>query len=348
MFYGVFVKNFFESMKVQGAEIEKVVIYGRGVGVFDKALKYLRYFNASFRAIYRDDYDVIYVHSASLALLPVTFFKIFIKKPVVVNIHGGDVMDSAPFNRIIFNINSKLIRGADLLVIPSYNFEATVLKTIKPNETFVSPSGGVDRGIFKPLVEKQCKAETLHIGYISRIDPEKGWDTFLTALFYLRNTMPSIKIGATLVGTGSENHEMFSMIAAYGLEKDITYIEQLPQDELPSVYSRFDLFVFPSRRQSESLGLVGIEAMSCGVPVIASRIAGIQDYIEHGVNGFVFQPGDAENLCDMVCHYLSLTSKEKKELIIGAIATAERYDSIKTSSELFFRIARTISDKKYV
>ncbi|CAN7400725.1 glycosyltransferase [Pseudomonas sp. LjRoot71] len=345
VFYGIFVKNFFNAMTEEGADITKTVIAGRGIGLFNKCYKYTRYFLESFRAILKNDYDIIYVHSSGLALLPATILRKLIKKPLVVNIHGGDIMDRSPLNDIVFKLNSSTIVKSSLVVIPSHNFRNTVLAKIKLSKTriFISPSGGIDRSIFKPIENKKRYDRTLHIGYISRIDPDKGWDTFISALNLLRNNSPSLDVKATIVGKGSELEAMRSMIESLKLN-NIIHIEQLNQNQLPSIYTNFDLFIFPSRRQSESLGLVGLEAMSCGIPVIASKIGGIQDYIEHGANGFSFEPGNHEELAKIIMGYSSLPSTSREALRLGAIATAEKYDSKKVSNSLFNRLKSIVNE----
>lgn len=340
VFYGIFVENFSNSMKEHGAEIEKVIIRGRGKSTKEKIHKYISYYWNAIRKITSNNYDAIYVHSASLALIPVTILKPIIKKPVIINIHGGDIMDSGIINNAIFRLNKKTIEGADLLVIPSHAFQEAASKKLKLPKTFVSPSGGINRVTFHPTQTPTKKATSAHttLGYISRIDQNKGWDTFIEAVSIVKSSHPDIQLNANIVGTGSQVDEMKEMIYRLGLNETISHTPQLPQTELTRIYQTFDAFIFPSRRESESLGLVGLEAMSCGIPVIASKIGGIKDYLNDGVNGFFFQPGNATDLAEKISHFLALPKPQVEILSTGAIATAERYDSKITAKNLYIEI----------
>ncbi|MNT65856.1 D-inositol-3-phosphate glycosyltransferase [compost metagenome] len=82
--------------------------------------------------------------------------------------------------------------------------------------------------------------------------------------------------------------------------------------------------------------------MACGTPIIASKIGGITDYINDGINGFSFQPGNSEELSEKILSYAKLDQDKKNDLSAGAIITANRYDSLKISSDLFSEIKKII------
>ena len=94
----------------------------------------------------------------------------------------------------------------------------------------------------------------------------------------------------------------------------------------------FDVFVFPT--YGESLGLVGLEAMSCGVPVIASNIGGPKGYIVSGENGLLFKPKDANDLSLKIKEYFTFNAEFKSKMIASAINTAYQYDSRKVKSDI--------------
>ena len=94
------------------------------------------------------------------------------------------------------------------------------------------------------------------------------------------------------------------------------------------------MFIFPTAL-NESLGLVGLEAMSCGLPVIASNIGAPSAYIKNGVNGFLYETNNVEDLVEKVLFYQQLSINEKIKMREDAILTAELYDSEKVSSSLY-------------
>lgn len=341
LFYGIFVKNFSESMEAQGATIDKVVIEGRGASRSEKIKKYIMYYASSLKKLASNKYDVIYVHSASHALVPVAILRLLIKKPIIINIHGSDVTPHNFTGKLIHTINKNAIANCSLAIIPSHAFEKQISSHVKLPATFISPSGGVNRSVFFPRPYTKVNPRLITIGFVSRIDEDKGWDTFIEALSELKQKKPDLSIKAIIVGTGSQVKDMLRMISDMNLESIFQYIPQLAQPELPTIYHSLDVFVFPTRRLGESLGLVGLEAMSCGVPIIASKIGGIQDYVIDGENGYSCEPGNAQDFFEKISTFLSLSPEQKNHLAKGAIATAEEYDSIACAKNLYEQIEIT-------
>lgn len=116
--------------------------------------------------------------------------------------------------------------------------------------------------------------------------------------------------------------------------KNVEYVGPVAYEELNQYYSKMDLFVFPTLLR-ESLGLVGLEAMAASVPVIASKIGGITDYLKDGYNGFYFNPGDSDDLADKIQKFIELSDGDKKTMSYHARETAENYQSNMVSTSLF-------------
>ncbi|TGV07620.1 glycosyltransferase, partial [Alcaligenaceae bacterium 429] len=121
--------------------------------------------------------------------------------------------------------------------------------------------------------------------------------------------------------------------------KVVNYMGGMAQGELPSFYQSLDVFVFPTIRKEESLGLVGLEAMACGIPSICSDIGGIKTYIEDGVNGYLFTPGSHEELADSLLNYSGLDLSEFLHMSDHAIKTAKKYDRKVVISDLRKKLA---------
>jgi glycosyltransferase involved in cell wall biosynthesis len=100
------------------------------------------------------------------------------------------------------------------------------------------------------------------------------------------------------------------------------------------VLFRSDVFVFPTYRQEESLGLVGLEAMACGVPVIATKIGGPLGYIVDNENGFLFDIKNVTMLAEKIMAFYKLPEIEKNKMKRNAITTAQTYDSVTVNKDL--------------
>ena len=118
------------------------------------------------------------------------------------------------------------------------------------------------------------------------------------------------------------------------IKKRVIWESFKTQEELVYLYNSLEFFCFPTYRRSESLGLVGIEAMSCGQIVIASNIAGPKDYINDEVNGYLFKPNNEEDLSRKIIKVLNLPDSKKMEIIQEAIKTSNRYEQEKTKEQL--------------
>lgn len=325
--FGVFVKNFRKELEKLGVTFSAVsVIKGKKANNLSKVLSYIKYyFSVSLNFIFKK-YDLIYVHFMShnspvLALLLFLFKK---KKPLVINVHGDDVTHSK--GKKIDVLNKYVLKKADFVVVPSNYFTKMVLENypfLKPGQIFTSPSAGVDKTKFYPI--EHTLNEIPILGMISRIDQGKGWDDFLKSLKILKEK--NIKFKSIIAGQGLEENEMKSMIMAFGLQDDVEFLGLVKQDQLVHLYSKMDVLIFPTKREAESLGLVGVEAMSCKTPVIGGDIAGLKTYIKNDVNGMLFEPGNVSELASCIEKYLNFSTKEKIEMENAAFETAQEYES---------------------
>ena len=96
--------------------------------------------------------------------------------------------------------------------------------------------------------------------------------------------------------------------------------------------------IFPTEREAESLGLVGLEAMAVGVPVIAGNIGGPSSYVRDGENGYLFTPGDYKELVSKVNAYLVLDHGLQKSMSSAAYKTACSYLKCKVNDQLYDKL----------
>lgn len=344
--YGVFVKNFVEQMSAGGFEVESVVIEGRGRNVFEKLRKYVVFLYSAVIALNKAKYDLVYVHYIGHSLLPFLFAKKRLGKPLVINAHGGDVFTATRLGGLIQKMVSPVIRRADLVVVPSAYFSQVVAVKFSVNagKIFVSPSGGVDGQLFQPATPKSKKA-LFTIGYVSRIDEGKGWDTLLLAVDRLRKSSVC-NFQVLMVGGGAQVEQLKAMLKSLNLEECVQYVGPVAHHELPRYYHQMDIFVFPTTRLAESLGLVGLEALACGVPVVGSAIGGLPGYIKPGYNGKLFPPGDAAQLAVCLQEMMALDSGELDSYKSNAAESARSYDSIAVSQAMKVKLEQLIAQSR--
>jgi glycosyltransferase involved in cell wall biosynthesis len=337
--YGIFIRNFKESLEELGVNFIKCAfIKGKPKSVFHKIVSYIKLYFKIITNIFKKEIDLIYVHYPS-QVAPILFVVLpFISKKLIINYHGNDIIKSNGIERLFFPMVKIMARNAVLNVVPSQYFKdiAITRLLIDSDKIFVSPSGGINADVFfKEKNQAKLNEVKTIFGFVSRIEENKGWDDFLDALFLLKKqNLKNFK--AIIVGSGIEESLFMEKVKSLGLSDFIEHKKNLSQNQLRAIYNDMSVFIFPTRREAESLGLVGLEAMACGVPVIGSNIGGLTTYIVDNYNGFTFKAGDIEMLAKKMFEFHNL--KNRDYLTNGALETAKAYDKKETALKLFKKL----------
>ncbi|KAF3562052.1 hypothetical protein DY000_02019991 [Brassica cretica] len=209
-----------------------------------------------------------------------------------------------------------LHRAADLTLVPS---AAIGKDLIAAGATAANQlrlwNKGVDSESFNPCFRSQEMQKPLVI-HVGRIGVEKS----LELLKSVMDKLPEARIA--FIGDGPYREDLEKLFAGM----PAVFTGMLQGEELSQAYASGDVFVMPS--ESETLGLVVLEAMASGLPVVAARAGGIPDIIpedQEGKTGFLFSPGDVE---DCVTKVRSLLNDSETRDIIGKAAReeTEKYD----------------------
>lgn len=141
--------------------------------------------------------------------------------------------------------------------------------------------------------------DELHIVIAARLVPCKGIDIALNAIDILQRSNPGTAVKLSIAGDGPELAMLKQLSASKGRE-NVTFHGWMSQESLRKLFETQDVFVLPSikseRGDEESQGLVLQEAQAAGLPVIASRLGGIPEGLVEGETGFLFEPGNPEDL----------------------------------------------------
>ncbi len=164
-------------------------------------------------------------------------------------------------------------------------------------------------------------ADRPNLLFVGRLEPRKGLDQLLHAFTILKATRPHLRL--YVVGDGPDRDRAEALLPA-GLRTDVVFLGRVDQDELPRFYASCDLFVAPALG-GESFGIVLIEAMAAGRPVVASDIPGYASVITDGVTGRLVPPRDPEALAATIGTLLD-TPATAAALAAAAAEHVERYD----------------------
>jgi L-malate glycosyltransferase len=317
----VWMKRMADQIVAQGHELDLLVIRGREGTPWSRLRQYMAFYpRLALRRL--SGYDCIYVHQVSHCFLPLLARR-FGRGKLIVHLHGTDLLPSTLGlkGRLTRALTLHACRRADLVVVPSEYFARTLRRFLEPRRLHLYPSGGIDVSLFTPAVEQtRERGATLQIGCVCHLVKGKGVDVLLEAVASV-----SISCRVTIVGDGPERSRLERQASAH-LKESVEFVGPLAAEDVPDFLRSLDLFVFPTTLR-ESLGLVALEAMGCGVPVIGSRIGALPEYIEHGVNGFLFEPGNAAELATMLEIFSHLDDKGRKAMRMDARHTAMGYDA---------------------
>lgn len=319
--YGVFVKNFCDQLEKLNIQ-HSLSVMKKADSKLQKLVGYVIFYLETFLKSLFGRYDLIYIHYASHSSAPVLLASKIRKNRIYTNVHGSDVVPENRDQEKMQKYTRSILNVSEKIIVPSEYFKNYVAKkyTLDPHRIHIVYSGGVNKQMFYSDNEKR-QNERLKIGYVGRLSFGKGWDTLLEACAKITD----IDYELILVGNGPEEEIMNQMIQELKLQKHITRYNLLSQEELNAIYNEIDVFAFPTEREGESLGLVAVEAMACGTPVIASDFAAPADYVHDGENGYKFVVGDAENLANAIRQFYHLSAEERNKMKDNAKRTAEEY-----------------------
>ena len=334
---GTFVKNFVDSLKEYDpeCEIDLCVLKRKNSSKLSLLKEYVKTYASLFKKLMFGKYDLVYCHFIT-HFAPVFFIaSLFRKQKTVYNIHGEDIIPQSRLARMLLKIGEINLKKAFKVVVPSIYFRDFTSEKYPflTSKIIVSASGGILESFYiKREVPKSSRKIT--IGYLSRIERGKGWDTFMEAIRIIRSK--GYENPVIMVGGGEEINNLKNL-RDKNKNLNIEHIGALPPEKIPAILKKMDLFVFPSKLE-ESLGLVGIEAMAASLPVIGSRIGGLQDYVRDDYNGYYFEPGNVVELSEKIIEYLNLPDDEKSFMMKNTYKTALKYKRETVGRRLFSKL----------
>lgn len=177
---------------------------------------------------------------------------------------------------------------------------------------------GVDVTTFSPAASYSDDGYLLAVGRMN--DPRKNFEFLLRSYATLRAQMPS---APRLVIAGEPlNSGLMRLVEAAGLRPFVHFVHNATQDQLVSLYQNASLLLIPSAE--EGFGIVAVEAMACGIPVVATRCAGPEEVIVEGETGYLVSL-DPDRFAATIMEALQAPSQRKQMGAAGRSVAVERY-----------------------
>ncbi|WP_223629003.1 glycosyltransferase [Microbacterium sp. EST19A] len=198
-------------------------------------------------------------------------------------------------------------------------------------------SCGTDVGAFLP---QPALSSSTDLVYVGRLSKEKNLEVLIRAFSHLDS-----RLGATLsiLGDGDELQCLQDLVVELGLQSTVTFFGATPQVVLRHRLSMGVAFVMPSTAELQSIAT--LEAMASGLPIIAARAMALPHLVDHGVNGYLFTPGDEDDLARRLEQILTLPGAEYLAMKAASLELVREH-GIERTIEQFEGIYRTLLDSR--
>tara|TARA_B100000686_G_scaffold66387_2_gene71612 strand:- start:21195 stop:22307 length:1113 start_codon:yes stop_codon:yes gene_type:complete len=237
------------------------------------------------------DADVVHGQSFQ-SVLPAYTAKKINEIPMVTSWHTSHFLKKADqvFWRPIFR---KFLRSSQ------YNFTASieiadVAKSLAPDAMIEAIPNGVDTQMFQPSTDMKIEDKPTTLIVPRRLYEKNGVEFFIRAMPLIAQ---SIDVQALIVGDGPERSRLEELTLLLGMQSRIEFLGKREHSEMPKLLNLADIAIFPSLMEATSVA--ALEAMACGIPVVASAVGGLPELVDRDVGG-LFRPRDSRSLAETV------------------------------------------------
>jgi glycosyltransferase involved in cell wall biosynthesis len=245
-----------------------------------------------------------------------------LRLPVVVTAHSLFGEHPEP---LIHQVMAPNLRAADrvIAVSPHVADQAVALGVQRERVTVIR--SGVDSERFRPRDRRRARSAlgiqpyAPLVLFVGNLEPRKQLDVLLRAMAHVRRAVPEARLA--IVGSGAaagaddQTRRLQQLARELDLQAAVRFTGAVDADTLLSWYATADAFALPS--SSEAQGIVALEAMACGVPVVASAVGGLLGTIHDGQDGYLVPSGDADALAARLS---TLLTNRPAQLTLGQAA----------------------------
>ena len=315
--------------KIEENEHVRILRTGFGLGVD----KFLYPLSAVRRSLSLPRVDLVHAIMVNASAVAAYGFTRLCPRPTLLTLQEGDSEDYVrDYLGPLFPLYPRLHRPFDRIhSISHFLKEQAVGYGADPRTIRIVPNG-VDIDIFSPGPSEKELRDELELSNrrvlvsVSRLVPKNGLDIVVDALPRLLAHHPETVL--VLVGDGSERQALEARAEKLAVRGAVRFVGAVEHERTVDYLRLADVFVRPSR--SEGLGSAFLEAMAAGVPVIATPVGGIPDFIRDGETGLFAEPGSAEGVARAVSRILSddALAKRLSDAGLALVRSGYRWDMV--------------------
>jgi len=231
--------------------------------------------------------------------------------PLVTSVWGSDITRT-PRNSAIARWLTEYSLGKADAICATSQYLADATEELYPalaDRLAVVPFG-VDTANFVPSEERRFDNDDVMIGASRYLKPVYGLDLLIEAFKHVLIANPRARL--KLAGDGPERRNLEMLADRLGISQRVEFLGHVDSRYMPAFLNSLDIAVLPSRE--EGYGVSAIEAMSCGVPVIASHTGGLIEVLDEGRAGVLVEPESPEALAEAI---LDLASDSERRAILS-------------------------------
>ncbi len=276
-------------------------------------------------AFLKEDFDILHTHlptpwSADWSALASRLKK----RPLVLTYHN-DIVGEGAANYVACLYNKTalklLLKSADRIIVTRGNYMSPLLEGCMEKISIIPL--GIDVAAFQPR-ESPRQGDIFFLSVLDEYHRYKGLEHLLRALKILKQEMPNVRL--VVGGSGSLVDYYRSLTESLGLDENVRFTGFIPTKRLQDYYNGCKLFVLPSTDPTrEGFGIVPLEAMACGKPVVTTEIAGMAEEIKKSEAGLMVSRGNEAELAEAMLCILENENLAKKMGTSGRRLVEERY-----------------------
>ncbi len=203
--------------------------------------------------------------------------------PFIISVWGSDVYEFPEMSVINRESVKYIFRKADKILSTSHVMARHASRyTDKPMS--ITPFG-VDTGLFRKANAVKRDPDCFVVGNVKTLAPKYGIDVLIRAYHLFIHRNPGLDSRLVIIGEGPCREEYVRLADELGIGSKVEFVGKIPNSDLPVWYNSFSVSV--SLSDSESFGVVAVEAMACECPVVVSDADGFTEVVEDGVTGFI-------------------------------------------------------------
>jgi glycosyltransferase involved in cell wall biosynthesis len=183
------------------------------------------------------------------------------------------------------------------------------------------------------------KPASFVVGNVKTLKYCYGIDTLIRAFALVHQHHPQTDMRLLIAGTGPDRDQLINLCEELGIRQLVDFLGYIPNQELPKLYAKFDVSVSLSRE--ESFGVVAVEAMSCGCPVVTSDAEGFCEVVENKVTGFVVPKDNLEAAAEAIERFIDNPQLRAQMGAAARQRVADLYDwerNVDTMMDIYKRV----------